>query len=134
MDRTAGLTGYYILSLFLLAIYSERVTFMKLERDFQKDLIKEIKSILPGCFVLKQDAGYKQGIPDLLILYGKKWAALECKKSASATKRPNQDYYVETMNKMSFASIIFPENKEEVLHDLQQALKPGRKTRASGSK
>ena len=107
---------------------------MKLEKDFQRDLIAELKSMFPGSIILKNDAGYKQGIPDLLILYGKKWASLECKKSANATKRPNQDYYVGTMNKMSFSRIIFPENKEEVLYELQQALKPRRKARSSGGK
>ena len=40
-----------------------------LERDFQSKLIKEIKIRLPGALVLKNDANYKQGVPDLLILY-----------------------------------------------------------------
>lgn len=91
------------------------------ENKFQSDLIKELKERFPGCEVLKNDAGYIQGIPDLSIFYKDKWAMLECKDSANAKKRPNQDYYVERMNKMSFASFIFPENKEEVLDDLQRA-------------
>ena len=93
----------------------------KLERDFQSKLIKELKKIFVGCLVMKLDSSYIQGIPDLLILYNNKWATLECKKSARASKRPNQDYYVGLMNKMSFSRFICPENKEEVLHDLQQA-------------
>lgn len=40
----------------------------------------------------KLDAGCIQGIPDLLILYGKHWATLENKRSANAKKRPNQDF------------------------------------------
>jgi hypothetical protein len=94
----------------------------KLERDFQARLIKEIKQIFKGCIVMKNDSSYIQGIPDLLILYRDKWAALEVKKSATASHRPNQEYYVELMDEMSFASFIYPENKEEVLYELQQTL------------
>ena len=96
---------------------------MAKESDFQKDLIKELKTLFPGCIVMKNDANYIQGIPDLLMLHNDKWAALECKKSAKATKRPNQDYYVDKMDKMSFARIIYPNNKEEVLHELQRSFK-----------
>lgn len=95
-----------------------------LERNFQSKLIKDIKTLFPGCLVLKNDPNYIQGIPDLLILYKNKWASLECKKERSAKKRPNQEYYVSKMNEMSFSRIIFPENKEEVLNDLQRTFKP----------
>lgn len=96
----------------------------KLERNFQAELIKELKSIFKNCIVMKLDSSHIQGIPDLLILYKNKWAALECKKVADAKKQPNQEYYVRIMDKMSFSRFIYPENKEEVLHDLQQAFKP----------
>lgn len=99
------------------------------ENKFQSDLIKDLKALFPGCIVLKNDPNYIQGIPDLLILYGKKWATLECKKSHDAQVRPNQQYYVKRMNKMSFSRFIFPENKEEVLRELQSAFKSGRSTR-----
>ena len=94
----------------------------KLERDFQAKLIKEIKQIFKGCIVMKNDSSYIQGIPDLLILYRDKWAALEVKKSEDAPHRPNQEYYVELMDEMSYASFVYPENKEEVLYELQQTL------------
>ena len=94
----------------------------KLERDFQAKLIKEIKQIFKGCIVMKNDSSYIQGIPDLLILYRDKWAALEVKKSATAHHQPTQEYYVELMDEMSYASFIYPENKEEVLYELQQTL------------
>lgn len=92
-----------------------------LESKFQANLIKELKVIFPGCIVMKNDSSYIQGIPDLIILWRNHWAALECKKTANATHRPNQDYYVNEMNQMSFARFIYPENKEEVLDELQQA-------------
>jgi len=77
----------------------------KLERDFQSNLIKELKNIFIGCMVMKLDSGYIQGIPDLLILYNDKWATLECKKFAGAKKQPNQKYYVGRMDEMSFFKI-----------------------------
>ena len=94
-----------------------------LENKFQSALIKEIKNRFPGCIVMKNDASYIQGIPDLLILHKSKWASLECKKNANAKKQPNQEYYVDKMNEMSFSRFICPENKEEVLNDLQQTFK-----------
>lgn len=91
------------------------------ENKFQYDLKKEIKKMFPGCIVTKLDSSDIQGIPDLLVLYKNKWATLEVKKDASASKRPNQEYYVARMNEMSFSKFIFPENKEDVLNELQQA-------------
>lgn len=94
-----------------------------LESKFQAALIKELKQMFAGCIVMKNDSSYIQGIPDLLVLYKDKWAALECKKNASAKKQPNQEYYVSQMNDMSFARFICPENKEEVLDELQRSFK-----------
>ncbi len=94
----------------------------KLERDFQAGLIKELKQRFSGCMVMKLDPDYIQGIPDLLVLYKDKWATLECKRSATASHRPNQNYYVNQMNEMSYSAFIYPENKEEVLNELQHAL------------
>ena len=91
------------------------------ENNFQSDLIKDLKKRFPGCIVVKNDPSYIQGIPDLLVLYKNKWASLECKRSRSAIKQPNQKYYVEKMNKMSFSKFIYPGNKEEVLNELQRA-------------
>lgn len=95
---------------------------MSRENSFQKSLIKELKLIFPGCVVLKNDSSYCQGIPDLLILYNDKWAMLECKRNSKASHRPNQDYYISKLDEMSYASFISPDNKEEVLNELQQAL------------
>lgn len=95
----------------------------KLESSFQANLIKELKKLFVGCIVLKNDSSYIQGIPDLLVLYKDKWFSLECKKNAKATKRPNQEYYVDLMNKMSFSRFICPENKEEVLQELLRLFK-----------
>ena len=90
-----------------------------LENKFQAKLIKKIKNEYPGCIVMKNDASYIQGIPDLLVLYKDKWASLECKKTEKARHQPNQDYYVDQMNKMSFSRFIFPENEDEVHEELK---------------
>lgn len=92
------------------------------ENKYQAKLIKRIRSLLPGCIVVKNDPTYIQGIPDLIVLYGERWAALEVKASAKARRRPNQDYYIDALGEMSFASFIYPENEEEVLDALQRSL------------
>lgn len=97
-------------------------TNLELESKFQGKLKKELKEMFPGCIVTKL-APEPQGIPDLLVLYGERWATLECKRSARARKQPNQDYYVNKMNDMSFSRFIYPENKEEVLNDLRETFK-----------
>lgn len=93
------------------------------ESRFQSQLIKELKVIFDGCIVLKNDASYMQGVPDILILYKNKWAMLEVKASLNSPVRPNQEYYVDILDDMSFARFICPENKEEVLNDLQQTFR-----------
>ena len=97
-----------------------------LESKFQAGVIKEVKKRLPGCMILKNDPNYIQGMPDLTIFYNDKWAMLECKQSENAEHQPNQDYYIERANGMSFARFIFPENKKEVLDELCQTLQSGR--------
>jgi len=49
-----------------------------LESAFQANLIKELETLFVGCVILKNDANYIQGFPDLLILYKNNWAVLEC--------------------------------------------------------
>ena len=106
-----------------------------LERDFQAKLIKRIEKEFEGAIVLKNDPNYKQGIPDLAVFFDNgKWAALEVKKSATAPARPNQPYYVEKMNKMSYSAFIYPENEEEILDGMASTLRLKRETRVSKSK
>lgn len=93
------------------------------ERDFQRNLISEIKNRFPGCIILKNDPTYIQGVPDLTIFYKDKWATLEVKRSKNADIQPNQVYFVKLMDQMSFSRFISPENKEEILDELQQAFR-----------
>lgn len=113
----------------LFHLLCERKNYMEervLERNFQSKLIREIKNTFPGCMVLKLDADYIQGIPDLLILYKNRWATLEVKRSANARRRPNQEYYVRMMDNMSFSRFIYPENKEDILNELFQSFQSRR--------
>lgn len=91
------------------------------ENGFQSNLIRELKRLFPGCVILKNDPNYLQGFPDLTILYRDRWAVLECKRSANEAHQPNQDFYVDMLNGMSYSAFIYPENKERILYDLQQA-------------
>lgn len=104
----------------------------RLESGFQDRLISDLKEMLPGCMVFKMDQ--IQGIPDLLVLHGDKWFSLECKKSANAKRQPNQEYYVGKMDEMSFSRFIYPENREDVLNEIQRTYQSRRSTRVSRRK
>lgn len=103
----------------------------KRESKFKEELTNELHEMFPGCMILNNDSSYIQGIPDLLILYKTTWAALECKRSLHEPYRPNQEYYLEIMDNMSFASMICPENREAVLYELQLAFSSRRTARVS---
>ena len=90
------------------------------ESNFQKQLITDLKKTFPGCIVLKNDANYIQGIPDLTVLYKDRWALLECKNGPNSKHQTNQDYYISKGKEMSYASFVNPENKESVLLDLKK--------------
>ena len=94
------------------------------ERRYQADLIRRLQRIFPGCLILKNDSSYLQGVPDLLILFRDRWAMLEVKADFKSPEQPNQRYWVGTLDNMSFAAFIYPQNEEEVLDALQQALRP----------
>lgn len=91
------------------------------ENKYQAQLIKTIKRRFPGCVVLKNDPNYIQGMLDITVLVEEMWATLEVKTSANANIQPNQQYYVDRLNRMGFAAFIYPENEEEVLDAMEQA-------------
>jgi hypothetical protein len=99
---------------------------MKKETKYQAALVKKINTLFPGCVVLKNDPSQRQGIPDIIILYKNRWAALEVKTAESSPVRPNQPYYVEKFGEMSYASFVYPENEERVLSELQRSFTSSR--------
>lgn len=101
------------------------------EATYRRELIKRLKALFPDCYILNNDASSMQGVPDILILYGERWAMLEIKIDSSANIQPNQEYYVKMFGEMSFASFINPETEEDVLRELQRAFRSGRKARIS---
>lgn len=105
----------------------------KLERQYQAHLIKKIERVVPDCIVLKNDSSYRQGIPDLIVLYGQRYAMLEVKRKpprpGTSDFEPNQEWYIDLFSDWAFGACIFPENEEEVLREIQSALQPRRKTR-----
>lgn len=104
---------------------------LTLESKFQKWLIDTLEVLFPGCVVLKNDSSYRPGIPDLLVLWQDRWAMLEVKRSASESYQPNQEYYIDQLNHMSFAAMICPENATEILDALQQSFRARRVPRIS---
>ena len=90
------------------------------ENVFQRKVIQRLKSEFPECIVMKQDATYKQVIPDLVIFHHDKYAMLECKKSATASHQPQQDYYISKIKEWAYASFIYPENVDQVFRELKE--------------
>lgn len=89
---------------------------------YQTRLKEKLKDMFPGCVILRNDPSVNfQGVPDLTILYGGKWALLEVKASNKAHRQPNQEFYIDKFGQLSFAAFICPENEEDVLDDLQSA-------------
>lgn len=99
------------------------------ESKFQADLIKELNEMFPEVLVMKLDSSYIQGIPDLLVLHPNGWAVLEVKRSINEPFQPNQEYYLDLLDQWSFAAMICPENKREVLNELRSKL--ARRSRAA---
>jgi hypothetical protein len=92
------------------------------EAQYQSELIRKLRLLFPDCIILKNDPGYLQGIPDIVIFHENRYAFLEVKVSERARTQPNQDYYVRKLNEMSFAAFVYPSNEEEVLCALERAL------------
>lgn len=122
-------SGSVQLGVFVFAAANTKETLM--ESKFQTKLKRELRDLFPGCIVLKNDPNDTQGIPDLIVLWRDLWAVLECKDHKSARRQPNQDYYIDLMDAMSFAAFIYPGNKDQVLNDLQQAFGARGQTRIS---
>lgn len=93
------------------------------ESQYQAELIRKLRQLMPECFIIKLSTEFVQGLPDLLVLLGPRWGMLEVKANVDSPFRPNQEYYLEEFGTMSFASVIHPDNELEVIDELREALK-----------
>lgn len=93
----------------------------KLERDFQKETKYKLKVVFPGCIVKRNSTDDIQGFPDITVFWRGKFAMLEFKRSESASKRPNQEYWIEQIRSIGgYAGFIYPENEEEIFTELAE--------------
>lgn len=92
------------------------------KNGYQSLLKKKLKSKFPQCDVYRLDPNGVQGIEDLVLLCPLTWATLEIKGSSKSHVQPNQKYYVNKHNDMSFSRMINPENEKDVLDDLSNHL------------
>jgi len=94
------------------------------EGKFKKKFKKDFLAVRPDVVIFEPDASRRRSDPDMLIIDGdgerQIWAALEFKESEDADHQPNQDYRVEKLSKKGYASFVYPENAEEVFHELEQ--------------
>jgi hypothetical protein len=94
----------------------------KPEREYQPHVIERLQTEFPGGIVMKNDAGYRQGYPDLIFTYGKT-IHLETKRDIESSYRPNQTYYINLINEQGgFARTIRPENEDEVFKEIADYL------------
>lgn len=97
---------------------------MKKEADFKSKLYKEIRNKFPGTEVIPNDAGYLQGFPDATVyLPNGKYVLLEGKRTENSARQPNQDYYVNDSPLSPNAMFVYPENKKEVLKEIERRYK-----------
>jgi hypothetical protein len=96
----------------------------KLEATFQKRFIELLEEIYPDAFVIKNDPTYIQGFPDILMLCEDKWFAFEIKREPpkKSDYQPNQEDYIDQLNNMSYASVVYPENVDGVLDTVRRIM------------
>ena len=91
------------------------------ESEFEFHVVKRLERSFPGAINLKIFPGYIQGFPDRIVLWNDRWAAYEVKKHQNAHKQPNQDYYINLLDRMSFGAYVYPENEEDFFNEIQRA-------------
>lgn len=92
-----------------------------LESDFKQMFFDELRDILPGCLILRGNSAWIQGFPDNVVLHRDGWFAFEFKRGPRAKRRPNQEYYIDLLDDMSYSTFVDPTNYREVLDAVQQA-------------
>lgn len=103
------------------------------EREYQPGLIERIESLFEdrfGVTVYVRKIDIQQGWPDLLILAPGFWAMLEVKREEPTCAddfEPNQEWWIEEFDEMSFSACIYPDNEQDVLSGLSHAFSQTRR-------
>jgi Holliday junction resolvase len=96
---------------------------MTVESALQAKIIKWLRA--RGFVVIKLSAvpGIQSGMPDILFLIEDGgWGFLEVKASAKAKFQPLQKKWLEKLDDMSFAAVVYPENWVDIQIELLGAL------------
>ena len=97
---------------------------MTLEKDFQKTVIKWLKS--KGCIVLKyqQNATTIVGVSDVFFCKEGFYGFIECKKAKNSSLRPGQQAFINKVNEWSYGKIVWPGDCwEKTKKELEQMLR-----------
>jgi hypothetical protein len=97
--------------------------YMASESAIQASIIKELEHEYPGAVILKTDPSYIQGFPDLLFLQNSFWAALEVKRAKNSACQPNQKYWVNKLDLLSFSKFIYPSNLDRIFNELDAVIR-----------
>lgn len=110
---------------------------MVLERVYQPKFIKRLRREFPGIVIIKNDTDYQQGFPDWTLLYHQCWAVLEIKRKrprpGTSDFEPNQEWFIEELDKLCFSACVYPENEEEIIDALKSIFSSRRSSRLSRS-
>lgn len=93
-----------------------------MESKVQKRLIQYLKG--KGCYVIKTKPGpgTPVGCLDVFAFYEGWYGVFECKASANAPFRTLQPETLAKFQKWTTAWVVYPENYDEVIADLERIL------------
>ena len=101
----------------------------QLEAQFKKRFIDRFKNRMDELEIpleVEQQKSNRRSWLDTIFLGPCVWAMLEFKKDEDANHQPNQDYYVDKLNRMCYAAFVSPENEEMVFNEMEELFKLGR--------
>lgn len=87
------------------------------KKQFINDFKGEMQQLGIDCEVY-QNKSQRRSTLDTIFLGPGCWAMLEFKEDEKSPHQPNQDYYVEKLNNMCYATFVYPQNANKVMEDL----------------
>lgn len=89
-----------------------------LESEVQKQFIDWVYNAFPEAIVMKNDASYLLGVPDLTIIVRSRWAFIETKKCSNSHKQPLQEDYIQYADTWAFGAFVDKDNAYRVFNEL----------------